>query len=73
MALRFTREITDWDRLPVLMDMQTTCQLLKCADVTVVKQIKDGHFKANKLGRAWLVDRDSVREYFQKTFLEAKQ
>lgn len=67
MPMKFTMTFTDWDRIPVLLDMKQTCCILKCSDVTVVKHIKDGHFKGNKLGRGWLVDRDSLREYFQKS------
>ena len=64
MAMRFTREVTDWDRLPVLLSMDEACRVLRCADTTVVKHIKQGHFKGNRLGRGWRIDRDSVKEYF---------
>ena len=60
----FTKQITSWDKLPVLLDIGTVCCLLKCSEVTVVRHIKAGHFKGNKLGSAWRIDRDSVRAYF---------
>lgn len=64
MPMRFTREVTDWERLPVLLSMEEACRVLRCADSTVVKHIKQGHFKGNRLGRDWRIDRDSVKEYF---------
>lgn len=67
MPMKFTMTFTDWDRMPVLLQMEQVCCLLKCADVTVVKHINLGHFKGNKLGKRWMIDRDSVREYFQKS------
>ena len=59
-----TQTITSWDKLPVLLDIGTVCCLLQCSEVTVVRHIKAGHFKGNKLGSAWRIDRDSVRAYF---------
>lgn len=67
MPMKFTMTFTDWDKLPVLLQMEEVCCLLKCSDVTVVKHINLGHFNGNRLGRRWLIDRDSVREYFQKS------
>lgn len=68
MPMRFTKTYTDWDRIPVLLEITDVCCLLRCADVTVVKYIKQGKIKGNKLGNRWLIDRDSVREYFQNSF-----
>lgn len=67
MPMRFTKTFMDWDRMPVLLDMEQTCCVLMCSDVTVVKHIQMGHFKGNKLGNKWRIDRDSLREFFQKT------
>lgn len=64
----FTRAIRDWDDLPVLVDIHTLCCLLNCCDQTLERHIKAGHFKANKFGRKWLVERDSVRAYFDRTY-----
>lgn len=64
MPMKFSRTITDWDQLPVLMDMATTCQLLQCADVTVKKLIQNGHIRGNQIGKKWRIDRESVKEYF---------
>lgn len=66
MPMKFTKTFTDWDRLPVLLDLETVCCLLRCADTTAVKYIKNGAIKGNKFGNKWLVDRDSVRDYFQR-------
>ena len=60
----FMKTITSWDKLPVLLDVETVCCLLRCSEVTVVRHIKAEHFRGNKLGSVWRIDRDSVREYF---------
>lgn len=67
MPMRFTKTFTDWDRMPVLLDLEDACCLLRRADVTVVNYIKRGYIKGNKIGNRWMIDRDSVREYFQKS------
>ncbi len=69
MPMRFTRTYTDWERIPVLMELTDVCCLLRCSDVTAIKYIRQGKIKGNKFGNKWLVDRDSVREYFQKQWL----
>ena len=73
MAIKiYTRKIKEWDELPVLVDIATLCCLLHCSDQTLMRHIKAGDFKANKLGRKWLVERDSVREFFDKPYTEVK-
>lgn len=67
MPMRFTKTFTDWDRIPVLLELEDSCCLLRRADATVVNYIKKGYIKGNKIGNRWMVDRDSVREYFQKS------
>lgn len=62
--MRFTREVTDWEHLPVLLNMQEACRVLRCSDTTVAKHINQGHFKGKRLGRDWRIDRDSVKDYF---------
>ncbi len=66
MPMKFTKIFTDWDKMPVLLGLEDACCLLRCSDTTVVKYIKQGTIKGNKFGSRWMIDRDSVREYFQK-------
>jgi len=53
----------DWDRLPVVLSTEQVCILLDCCKLTVHKQIEAGVFKAGKLGKAWRIDRDSIRAF----------
>lgn len=69
MPMRFSKTFTDWEKMPVLLSLEDACCLLRRADVTVVNYIKKGYIKGNKIGSGWMIDRDSVREYFQKQML----
>lgn len=63
-AMRLTRtQFTDWNRLPVVIDVDTVSVLLNVHPVTVQKHLKAGTIKGNKLGKAWCIDRDSVRDF----------
>lgn len=57
----------DWDLMPIVIDVDAVCVLLNCCDVTVHKKIKDGTFKAGKLGKNWRIDRDSVKAFILGT------
>lgn len=61
--MKFIGRPTDWDRLPLVLDVTTVCMLLGCCDATVRKKIKDGTFKAGKLGKDWCIDRNSVKTF----------
>lgn len=67
MPPKFTKTFTNWDSLPLLLDLEDACDLLRCSDVTVKKFVKQGKIKGNKLGNLWRFDRDSIRDYFQNT------
>lgn len=60
----FTKKITSWESLPVLLDIETVCCLLQCSENTAIKLCKNGEIKGKKLGNMWRVSRDSLRDFF---------
>lgn len=41
----FTKKITSWESLPVLLDIETVCCLLQCSENTAIKLCKNGEIK----------------------------
>lgn len=47
----FTKKITSWESLPVLLDIETVCCLLQCSENTAIKLCKNGEIKGKKTRR----------------------
>ena len=60
----FTKKITSWESLPVLLDIETVCCLLQVSENPAIKLCKNGEIKGKKLGGMWRVSRDSLRDFF---------
>lgn len=63
--MKRTSTFYNWDKIPVLMSIEQACALLDLSDKTVVKYVRQGLIKGNKLGGKWRVNRDSVGNYFE--------
>lgn len=57
--------VCDWERLPLVLNVETVCLLLGCTRQLVVRMIKAGELKAKKVGREWRIPKESVKEFFE--------
>lgn len=63
--MKFTKQYTDWDELPLVLDIRTACTILKCGEVTARKLMQTGKIKGGQGDRKWFIDRDSLRDFVQ--------
>ncbi len=56
-------KITNWEQLPVVLDLHTVALVLGVTDVTVKHWIYDGTIKAKKIGKLWRFDKEYIRSY----------
>jgi excisionase family DNA binding protein len=52
---------------PATVDVMTAAQILRVSTVTVRSYIADGRLKADRRGRAWRIERESVEEMEQQS------
>ncbi len=57
--------VCSWDALPVVLDVETTTTLLRCSRQLVLRMIKDGTIKAQKVGREWRIPKEAIKQYFE--------
>lgn len=55
--------ISNWDKLPIVMDMKTVALVLDVTEETVRHMIYHGDLKAVKVGAQWRFDKDYLREF----------
>ena len=56
------RQVYDWDRLPVALDVHTLALIFDCTDDCIKKWLQAGRLQGVKIGRKWIVDRDYLRQ-----------
>ena len=56
------RQVYDWDRLPVALDVHTLALIFDCTDDCIKKWLQSGRLQGVKIGRKWIVDRDYLRQ-----------
>lgn len=59
----YSKIVTDWDALPVALDVKTVSDILHVTGATVGNLIKRGKISAGNTGKAWAIDRDSVKAF----------
>ena len=60
---QFDVPIGEWADLPLTLTTETVCCLLRCSDETAIKRLKEGCFCGRQIGKSYIFDRDSVRDY----------
>ncbi|HBM76087.1 MAG TPA: DNA-binding protein [Clostridiaceae bacterium] len=61
------RFFTNWQQIPVVMNLQTACTILGRSYDNLQKAAKDGTFPAFKNGeRKWAVKKDDLLDYIEK-------
>lgn len=61
------RQVYDWNRLPVALDVHTLALIFDCTDDCVKKWLQSGRLQGVKIGRKWIVDRDYLRQVIAGT------
>ncbi len=62
----------NWDDLPLVLTAKEAAQILRVGRNILNRMFRDGEIPANKIGRAWRVDRDVLLAYLHdKTPSEA--
>jgi len=55
--------INNWDKLPVVLDLQTVALILNVTEATVKSCIYKGILKSSKIGRKWVFDKEYIKTY----------
>ena len=59
------RTVSNWDKLPVVLDVHTVALIFDVSDQTVKTWLQTGKLKATKVARKWVIDRDYIRGIVQ--------
>lgn len=57
------KTITDWDKVPVLVDYAYVCNLFRVTEPTVRKWVKEGKIKARKIGHQVRFAKEDLMEF----------
>lgn len=55
------KTISNWDKLPVALDLHTVALILGVTDVTVKNWLYNGTIKGSKVGHKWLFDKEYIK------------
>lgn len=53
--------ISNWNKLPVALDLHTVALIFDVTDVTVKNWIYTGIIKGSKLGNKWFFDKEYIK------------
>lgn len=53
--------INNWDKLPVILDLQTVALIFNVTEVTVKHWIYKGTLKGLKIGNKWIFDKEYIK------------
>lgn len=56
-----TNIINNWDKLPVVLDLQTVALIFNVTEVTVKQWIYKGQLKGSQIGRKWIFDKEYIK------------
>ena len=59
------KPVCDWERLPVFLDVQMVCCILRCSRPLVLRMISSGEIRARKFGREWRIPKEAIKQYFE--------
>lgn len=57
--------VCDWDRLPLILDVETTTTILCCSRQLLVRMILNGEIQARKVGREWRIPKEAIKQFFE--------
>lgn len=53
--------ISNWDKLPVVLDLHTVALVFNVSDLTVKQWLYKGLIKGSKIGRKWIFNKDYIK------------
>lgn len=57
--------ISNWDKLPVVLDLNTVALIFGVTEVTIKQLLYKGELKGKKLGKKWVFDKEYIKSYVQ--------
>lgn len=57
--------ITNWDDVPVIIDVRYAMALLGLSRTTVLKLLQNGDIPAVKFRRQWRIDKENLRKFIK--------
>ena len=67
-----TRTFTNWNQVPVVMDLEIACIILNRGYEALKKDAREGRFPAFKNGvKKWAVRKDDLLEYIERQKVKA--
>jgi len=64
--MRQSKVTTNWDDVPVVMDLPYAARILALTPETLIKRAKAGKFPAYKEGKVWRVRKESLTAHLEK-------
>lgn len=55
------KTINNWDKLPVVLDLQTVALIFNVTEPTVKSWIYKGKLKGSKIGHKWIFDKEYIK------------
>ena len=60
----WTKEYYSWDELPLLLDIEMACIVLRISEDSVRQMCRNGDLPAIRIGKQWRIDKEKLREKF---------
>jgi len=56
-----TKTISNWDKLPVALDIETVALIFNVTQTTVKNWLYNGTIQGRKIGRKWIFDKQYIK------------
>lgn len=53
--------ISNWEQLPILLDLHTVALVFNVSDLTVKQWLYKGLIKGSKIGRKWIFNKEYIK------------
>ena len=63
--MKWKSEYTDWDDLPLIMNVNELCVLLRISKPTALKLLDSNKIKAKKTENRWFISKEAVKKYLE--------
>lgn len=55
------RTVSNWDKLPVILDLRTVALIFNVTETTVKSWIYKGQLTGSKIGHKWIFDKEYIK------------
>lgn len=55
------RKISNWDDLPVVLDLKTVSLIFGVAEITIRRWLSNNQIQGEKIGRKWLFEKEYIK------------